>query len=318
MPDKEAAPLVYDPDQDPEEKRQVRKDYRSLARIIDEHQAALNDHTAEELARHIYHADELFTKVRGPQEATLDSALLLKASSMGAQKARAMKSGSGAFEVDEFVSKLISFMGGHRSLDDQPPEDSDAEQDGEAPLEWERIGRKALAKSYRAPALSFMLGPLLIEQKKRVVNKRAKLEKNQEDEKKPQEIKEEDISRSQNETTKNVLEHILENEEGPINIFKLIINPNDFAQSVENLFYLSFLIRDGKVAFEITSDGEPVVYMCEQPSDQDYASGLKKQQMVMEFDMDTWRRAIEVFNITESRIPKRPPAETRLGGQWYG
>lgn len=48
-------------------------------------------------------------------------------------------------------------------------------------------------------------------------------------------------------------------EEGQaINIFRFVINPNDFAQSVENIFYLSFLIRDGKVAFE-TDAGEPVI-----------------------------------------------------------
>jgi len=45
----------------------------------------------------------------------------------------------------------------------------------------------------------------------------------------------------------------------PVNIFDLVINPKDFAQSVENIFYLSFLIRDGKVAFETTEEGEPVV-----------------------------------------------------------
>jgi len=46
---------------------------------------------------------------------------------------------------------------------------------------------------------------LSIEQKKRSqAHKRAKLEKNKEDERRPQELKEEDISRSQNETTKNV------------------------------------------------------------------------------------------------------------------
>jgi hypothetical protein len=160
--------------------------------------------------------------VKGPQEAALDSALLLKASSMGAQKARAMKSGSGNFDVDEFVSKLITYMGGRRTLEDQDPDDSDVEQDGDAPLDWERIGRKALAKSHRAPVPSFMqvnlpiltgtgmtiiwrLGPLSLEQKKRTTGKRSKLEKNKEDEKKPQELKEEDITRSQNETTKNVL-----------------------------------------------------------------------------------------------------------------
>ncbi|KAM6502462.1 Nse4 C-terminal domain containing protein [Amanita muscaria] len=312
--------LVYDPDQNPEEKREVRKNYRSLARLFDEHQANLTEHTAEELTKHIVQADELFTKVKGPQEATLDSALLLKASSMGAQKARAMKSGSGTFEVDEFVSRLITFMGGRRTLEDREHDDSEVEQDGDAPLDWEKIGRRALAKSHRVPVLNFMLGPLSIEQKKRTVTKRAKLEKNKEDERKPEELKEEDISRSQNETTKNVLvlENILENEDGPINLFRFIINPKDFAQSVENLFYLSFLIRDGKVAMEINENGEPVVYMCEQPSDQDYAAGLKKQQMVMEFDMATWKRAIEVFNINESKVPQRPPAKIRLGSQWLG
>jgi len=45
---------------------------------------------------------------------------------------------------------------------------------------------------------------LSIEQKKRAVTKRSKLEKNEEDKRKPQELKEEDITRSQNETTKNV------------------------------------------------------------------------------------------------------------------
>lgn len=43
-----------------------------------------------------------------------------------------------------------------------------------------------------------------IEQKKRAATKRSKLEKNEEDKRKPQELKEEDITRSQNETTKNV------------------------------------------------------------------------------------------------------------------
>ena len=35
--------------------------------------------------------------------------------------------------------------------------------------------------------------------------------------------------------------------------------------------------------------------MCEQPSDQDYAAGLKKQQMVMEFDMATWKVGLYAF-----------------------
>lgn len=76
--------------------------------------------------------------------------------------------------------------------------------------------------------------------------------------------------------------------------------------------------------------------MCEQPTDIDYAGGLKKRQKVFEFDMATWRvrnplrrigplttqhifqRAIKIFNITETKIPQRPPAKTKLGDKWYG
>jgi hypothetical protein len=96
--------------------------------------------------------------VKGPQEATLDSHFLLMASSMGAQKARAMKSGSGAFDLDEFVSKLITFMGGRKPLEEHPADGSDMEDgdDGEAFLNWDKIGRKALAKSRRVPAMGFM------------------------------------------------------------------------------------------------------------------------------------------------------------------
>jgi hypothetical protein len=162
--------------------------------------------------------------VKGPQEATLDSHLLLMATNMGAQKARAMKSGSGAFDIDDFVSKLLKFLKDDQLPEDVFSEDSDAEESNDfvTPLDWDRIGRKAMAKSRRIPVLGFMysfphvwrflstefparLGPLSIEQKKRAqAHKRAKLEKNKEDERRPQELKEEDISRSQNETTKNV------------------------------------------------------------------------------------------------------------------
>lgn len=79
------------------------------------------------------------------------------ASNIGAQKARQLKSGSGAFDIDEFVTKLITFMGGNQ-LDHELNDDSDVEEDvdnGEA-LDWDKIGRKTLAKSRRVPLTGFM------------------------------------------------------------------------------------------------------------------------------------------------------------------
>ena len=109
-----------------------------------------------------------------PQEATLDSAFLLTASNMHAAKARAMKAGAGAFDIDDFVSKLITFMGGRRGGGPQPKDrdhpaatqggeedddDDEDEDEDDEPLNWERIGRKALAKSRRVPVMDFMCVP---------------------------------------------------------------------------------------------------------------------------------------------------------------
>ncbi|RXW21648.1 hypothetical protein EST38_g4217 [Candolleomyces aberdarensis] len=253
--------LIFDPDQDPEEQREVRQNYRALNRRVKEQQANPNDYTAEDILRGVQEADQLFDKVKQPQEATLDSHFLLIASNVGAQKARAMKSGSGTFDVDDFISQLVTYMGGGKGVADENIERHlDGDDAIDTPLDWAKIGRKAMAKSRRAPAIGFMLGPLSLEQKKRVIARRSKQEKSNEEARRPQELKEEDIQRSENETVKNVgqIEELL-SEEGQINLFRFIINPDNFAQSVENMFYLSFLIRDGKVALETTEEGEPII-----------------------------------------------------------
>jgi hypothetical protein len=51
---------------------------------------------------------------------------------------------------------------------------------------------------------------------------------------------------------------------GPVNLFRFIINPNHFGQSVENLYYMSCLFHEGICGFKITEDGEPIT--CESMS----------------------------------------------------
>ncbi|KAF8997210.1 Non-structural maintenance of chromosome element 4 [Cyathus striatus] len=89
-----------------------------------------------------------------------------------------------------------------------------------------------------------------------------------------------------------------------INLFKLIINPKDFRHSVENLFTLSFLIHNGKVGFYVSEKGEPLICKLhdKQNSYDSYKQDKYSHQMVFEFDMAMWRKAIEVFEIMESLI----------------
>ncbi|KAG1781409.1 Non-structural maintenance of chromosome element 4 [Suillus placidus] len=98
-------------------------------------------------------------------------------------------------------------------------------------------------------------------------------------------------------------------EEVTINLFNLVINPRSFGQSVENIYYLTFLIDDGVCGMDFTEEGEPVIcdsVVCLESCLDNGSRGIDNNcQQMLEFDMATWRRAIEVFNITHSVIPHR-------------
>ena len=55
---------------------------------------------------------------------------------------------------------------------------------------------------------------------------------------------------------------VYEKDEAPdayegVNFYEWIINPDSFSESVENLFYTSFLIREGKLAVNVDEQGVP-------------------------------------------------------------
>lgn len=105
---------------------------------------------------------------------------------------------------------------------------------------------------------------------------------------------EEQVTTNVNETTANVgaiYKRLLEVE--PINFFTFFINPDSFSQTVENLFHLSFLVRDGKVEIsdEEDEDGGPVAILMSAvpPTADDYDAGAQKKQSVFHFDMRMWK-----------------------------
>ena len=78
---------------------------------------------------------------------------------MGAQLAKAMKHDVGGFDVDDYIAKLVTFMGG-RTGGPEPAatqgglDDSDTE--GSTGLDWAKIGRFAASYTRRVPVTDFM------------------------------------------------------------------------------------------------------------------------------------------------------------------
>ena len=107
--------------------------------------------------------------VRTTSVANLDSRLLVTTSDLAKLKARNMTLGDAAFNVDEYIARLVSFMGGRhhlRAAGRNEPRERDEDMD------WASLGHTAMGICRRPPTVGFMLGPLSVEKKERKVVRR--------------------------------------------------------------------------------------------------------------------------------------------------
>nr|CAG8550609.1 13243_t:CDS:2 [Entrophospora candida] len=268
---------IYDPDQDKNEKRWLRKEYRSLIEETEEYLRPDSDGLEKNIAK----ANELYEKVKNTHEATLDSRLLVLSSDLGLQKARRMRLDNNCFDTEDYISKVVGRLKVRNA-------------DNEDYYDWKKIGKLAAQSTLRVPTTGFILGPLSIEQKERQKTVRRVLEKHEKDLKTPVELKENDIRRQENETTRNVrMIYDVLGESQPINFFNFIINPHSFGQTVENIFYLSFLVRDGKVSIDDDS-GQPILRFDQETIGDGNRYGHLEGEL-----------SSQVYGINESVIPTR-------------
>lgn len=123
------------------------------------------------------------------------------------------------------------------------------------------------------------------------------------------------MQQQENETSKNVskIYQILD-DHGPVNYLEFITNPESFSQTVENTFYVSFLIRTGVAQID-DSSGQPMlsksldgfvektvltnisVDTCEKPSANELAEGLSRTQKVINMDMALWKVSLTLHRV---------------------
>ncbi|KAI0395566.1 hypothetical protein F5Y17DRAFT_456808 [Xylariaceae sp. FL0594] len=240
-----------------------------------------------------------------------------------------------------------------------PAADSDDEDDigddGDM-MNWEHLGRFACVPNIRRPAVpGFLLGPLSVEKKvRKVVKRSAPFRPDNLRETRPEVLKVEDVQRlEQNDLTaicakilrrleeyqdvaqKKVEEAFTQGRDteahelmgkyglhttGGIDLLKFVVNPKSFGQTVENMFYISFLIRDGRVEVEFDEEGGlPSLQPIPLQESEGRKPGAQRHQAVFSIDMALWQDIIDAFDITEPIIEHRKEQSTQGPGArgWY-
>lgn len=177
-----------------------------------------------------------------------------------------------------------------------------------------------------APVCDFMYGTIDTEVKQRERKKRRVVEKEIHEEEKPEDInlatggsakssfekQKESMQKALSEAApKNIVIGRDENDDpirgqGPVPLFDFIVNPNSFSQTVENIFGLSFLVKDGWAAMGIEK-GSGLPYV--QPREPKEKSGVGSS--VVSLTMADYKRILETFDIEEEDaiIPHRNEAQ---------
>ncbi|XP_053698348.1 EP300-interacting inhibitor of differentiation 3 [Sabethes cyaneus] len=201
------------------------------------------------------------------------------------------KMGNSEFSDDELVAVILSKF--------------DSEQDSE---NWDKITREAASIFYMSRHSQSLYGsfdpePVVTEKavKQRAQRQKADFGKA----KKPETVdklqKKEKSGQKLNLIFNQIVRIYNEQQQSPIPYYKLIIDPDDFMNTVDNAFQLSFLIRDGKIALEGKDYQEPVVRPTT-PRENEQAPEMETTQCILGLNPRKWREMIEHYGVSEPML----------------
>jgi hypothetical protein len=245
---------------------------------------------------------------------------------------------------------------GRHNGDDHDDEDVGDEGDM---MNWPHLGRYASLPYIRRPAApGFLLGPLSAEKKARkLVKRNAPFRPNELVETRPEVLNVEELAKKENDLTAicgkilqqlqktqaeiqeavaELMDDDMGDEErtqimhqhglrstGGIDLMRFVVNPKSFGQTVENIFYVSFLIRDGRIEIDFDEFDLPALAPVERDADEEADASARrstaKHQAILSMDMDTWRDIIQTFGLVEPMIEHRQEATHSGPGArgWY-
>ncbi|XP_068626050.1 EP300-interacting inhibitor of differentiation 3 [Battus philenor] len=86
---------------------------------------------------------------------------------------------------------------------------------------------------------------------------------------------------------------------GSLSYFHVVLDPGSFSRTIENIYYVSFLVRDGMVAIDI-DENHGLPFITTVPAAQrECQESSNRNQFIVSMDMARWKELVEAFDMKE-------------------
>ncbi|CAM6104556.1 unnamed protein product [Calypogeia fissa] len=284
------------------DRRLLRSKYRALKSFLNDSKAKIA-HPDGGFMEIVERVDKLYAQATKPREQATDAELYNELTDQVYHLVRGAQN-KGGMSAAEFVGAIIHTYGLPGSVDGDPGQS----------LDWEALGLEACAVLRVAPGMSTMVGPMDVGVKARRTTGPRRRDRPTE-KTRPQQVEEADADKPNTETEANIntmFQILIRRKECQID--HLVLNRVSFAQTIENLFALSFLVKDGRVEFKFGENGSQVVVPRNAPAHADRAAGEGlNTQFVFRLDFQCWRLMQEEVAEGEELMPHRGNREQSPG-----
>ncbi|KAK2163697.1 hypothetical protein LSH36_75g10006 [Paralvinella palmiformis] len=311
MPDEQLTDSsdLFGPRQDPKERLEIRQTYTHIREQIQSCRDELVKPGCDELQRHLEKSEQNFKKVRETREAAIDSGIVALISQLAKQQVQALHTDFCVFEPAEFGEKLITLIG-RGEINESQRERVRISKKG-----WIKLGEASQPFFKRSPALHCMFGTFERGPPKKRVQRQRTQDKKEEGSssqvKGPTEPKQlssiKHVNEKEEVTTlevermlKSLRHHYHKNSDKPLCFFKFVVHPENFGLTVENLFYASFLVRDGLASILLNDSKLPVIEPVNSPRSEMQNGKEEHHQVVMSLTQSEWKvssLAFESFRV---------------------
>lgn len=288
-----------DENQSMAQRRLLRFQYRNLKSSIAEEREEILKTDTDKFESLIHKVQHLHNLVQKPREQVADAEALFDITSAFLASIKSTQSSNGVTPL-HFVNALL------RKYNDESHRNISLERDdNQTQISWGTLGLEASTIFRDAAGISTMLGGTDSEMKQRKISVSRKRGKPTESTR-PVMVADSG-SENTSETDKNIatMFNILRKHKCA-RLEALVLNRRSFSQTVENIFALSFLVKDGRVEINLDNNKNHIIVPRNAPTANGMASGEGSySQFIFRFDYKDWKLMMKSIESGQELMPHR-------------